>query len=50
MGSKDTKVAHVRPHGKNGSDYDVLPNGKKIGKQGFWLNAKYLKKIVGENG
>ena len=39
-------IGHVRPHGKNSKDVDILPNGEKITKQCFWLNATYIQKEV----
>jgi len=38
-----TKVAHVRPHGKNNKDVDVLPNGQTFPKKCFWFNPAYIK-------
>lgn len=52
LGSKDTKVAHVRPHGINKNDTFPLPvPDQKLGvseytKSCFWLNSKYIKEIV----
>lgn len=40
------EIGHVRPHGKNSEDVDILPNGQKIAKQCFWLNAAYIQKEV----
>ncbi len=53
-GSKDNKVAHVRPHGKNRDDTAELPVRDKLTglksyeKHCFWLNNSYIKMIVGE--
>lgn len=55
-----TQMLHLRPHAKksayliNGkrygsgteSDMDLLPNGDKMTKQCFWLNHKYVLKII----
>ncbi len=35
-------VCHVRPHAKDSSDTDELPNGKQYPKQCFWLNNSYI--------
>ncbi|AWZ49983.1 restriction endonuclease (plasmid) [Clostridiaceae bacterium 14S0207] len=40
--SKDNKVAHVRPHGRDKEDTYLLPNGEEFTKQCFWLNKSYL--------
>lgn len=45
-GIKDTKVVHVRPHGRNAQDVDLAPNGSYYPKKSFWLNAGYLKNII----
>ena len=59
--AKDTKIFHLRPHASksvyeiNGEvfgngilhrDSDELPNGDRMVKQCFWLNNKYLEKII----
>ena len=46
--SSEDEVAHVRPHGRNAADVDVLPNGKKETKRCFWLNRDYLKRIFSD--
>lgn len=57
---KDNPVAHVRPHasrswyrfedgttiGDSPSHGDVLPDGREMTKQSFWLNGKYVYGIV----
>lgn len=43
------KVAHVRPHAKNGKDLTALPDGQKIAKQCFWLNNTYIAEQIKEN-
>lgn len=46
--STESKVAHVRPHGKNSKDTSLLPDGRTIVKQSFWLNRKYIgKQLLG---
>lgn len=40
------RVSHVRPHGKNKKDTDILPNGQAFVKSCFWLNARYLKEQI----
>ena len=39
----ESRVAHVRPHGKNANDKLPLPDGRMMTKQCFWLNSGYLK-------
>ena len=38
----DNPVCHVRPHGKDASDTDELPDGRQFTKQCFWLNNTYI--------
>ena len=47
--STDNLVSHVRPHGKDKEDIDILPDGRKMTKQSFWLNSGYMKKQIEEN-
>lgn len=42
-----TRVAHVRPHGRRGADKLPLPDGSSHPKQSFWLNPKYIGAVVG---
>ncbi len=41
--STESSVAHVRPHGRDGSDKAPLPDGRMMTKQCFWLNKRYVK-------
>ena len=45
----ENRVSHVRPHGKDSRDTYSLPDGRKITKQCFWLNSKYLKEQIEKN-
>lgn len=42
----ESPVAHVRPHGKNSNDTLVTPQGTMEMKRCFWLNAKYIQKVI----
>ena len=42
----DNPVAHVRPHAKNASDKAMLPDGRMMTKQCFWLNNTYIEKQI----
>lgn len=46
--STESPVAHVRPHGRDGSDQAPLPDGRMMTKQCFWLNNSYVKKQIME--
>lgn len=52
---KDTKICHVRPHGRNSLDLSKLPvrdsskNYGGLSKQSFWLNHDYVDAIVKKN-
>ena len=41
------QIIHVRPHGRNKADTDILPDGSKFTKQCFWLNHDYISSIIG---
>lgn len=48
----ETRICHVRPHGKNGIDLKELPfvdkttGYKFLSKQSFWFNHSYLEEII----
>lgn len=42
----DNDVAHVRPHGKDSRDTAETPQGTQEMKKSFWLNAKYIQKVL----
>jgi DNA mismatch repair protein MutH len=42
----DSPVAHVRPHGNNAQDTLETPQGTYEVKRCFWLNAKYIQRIL----
>ena len=44
----ESDVAHVRPHGRNGSDKLPLPDGRMMTKQCFWLNNTYIAEQIKE--
>lgn len=41
-----TEYIHVRPHGRDRSDVDVLPDGTTHPKQSFWLNKDLVEELV----
>ncbi|ULG71395.1 Sau3AI family type II restriction endonuclease [Macrococcus brunensis] len=45
-GAKDNPVCHLRPKGRNASDKVKLPDGQMITKQCFWLDKKYIVKLL----
>jgi len=44
--ASESRVAHVRPHGKDSRDVLPLPDGRMMAKQCFWLNGSYIAKQV----
>lgn len=42
----ESTVAHVRPHGKDGSDKLPLPDGRMMTKQCFWFNRTYIEEQI----
>lgn len=44
----ESPVAHVRPHGRDGSDKLPLPDGRMMTRQCFWLNNTYIAKQIKE--
>jgi len=47
--SSENHVAHVRPHARNSKDTECTPQGEHLVKQSFWLNQKYIAKVIAEN-
>lgn len=45
----ESRVAHVRPHGRNADDTYPLPDGREMTKQCFWFNNSYVKQIIRED-
>lgn len=43
---RDSCVAHVRPHAKDSSDTDILPDGREMPKQCFWLKNSYIARQI----
>lgn len=41
--SSENRCCHVRPHGRDGSDTVLTPQGDYVVKKCFWLNSQYLK-------
>lgn len=46
--SKFNGVCHIRPHARDAADTYPLPDGREMTKQCFWLNAGFIKEIVGD--
>jgi DNA mismatch repair endonuclease MutH len=42
----ESDVAHVRPHARKASDTYLLPDGRELTKQCFWLNNSYIEKQI----
>ena len=45
-GQSFNRVSHIRPHGRNKNDCYELPDGRRLTKQCFWLNNKYVLEQV----
>lgn len=51
----ETRICHVRPHGRNAMDVDKLPvadqktNYLGATRQSFWLNKAYIYEIISKN-
>ena len=46
--ASESRVAHVRPHGRDSTDTTPLPTGGSMTKQCFWLNNSYVAKQIKE--
>lgn len=45
-GISESRVAHVRPKARNGSDKLLTPQGDMQVKKCFWLNSSYISEII----
>jgi DNA mismatch repair protein MutH len=43
-----TRIIHLRPHGSDGTDKVPLPNGTLHRRSSFWLNKRYLQRILAD--
>src|SRR5699024_5247974 len=46
---KSNGVCHIRPKAKNAQDTTLLPDGRSITKQAFWLDKEYIVKELQRN-
>lgn len=44
----DTRIIHVRTHGRDSTDTDPLPDGSRIPKRSFWLNGSFVQQLLRE--
>ena len=44
--ASQTTIIHMRPHGLDANDVDLDPMGNRVTKQCFWLNQRFIQKIV----
>jgi DNA mismatch repair endonuclease MutH len=42
----ETNIIHIRPHGRDRTDRDIDPHGNSVVKQSFWLNKKFVQKLI----
>jgi len=47
--ASDNRVCHVRPKGRDSDDLMATATGRMVKKKSYWLNAKYIKKIISDN-
>ena len=41
-----TKAIHVRTKGRDSTDLDELPDGTRVTKKAFWLNAAFVQELL----
>jgi DNA mismatch repair protein MutH len=44
----DNPVSHIRPHAKDKNDTYLLPDGRALPKQSFWLNNTFIAKQISD--
>jgi len=45
----ETKIIHIRPHGRDSDDRDEDNYGTSVVKQSFWLNKGFLQKLLNQS-
>jgi DNA mismatch repair protein MutH len=48
--ASETEFIHVRTHGRDSTDREQAPGGVDVTKKSFWLNDRYLERILQEHG
>jgi DNA mismatch repair endonuclease MutH len=43
----ESRVCHVRPHGRDSRDLILTPTGRMVCRKSFWLNGAYIKEQLG---
>jgi DNA mismatch repair endonuclease MutH len=46
----ESTYIHIRPKGRNSKDRDPVPGGGTVTKKCFWLNKRFIQRIVLESG
>lgn len=44
--ASQTEIIHMRPHGKDSRDKDIDHLGNSVVKQSFWLNKRFVQKLI----
>jgi DNA mismatch repair endonuclease MutH len=42
----ETRILHVRPHGRDGADRVQAPGGVEVARMCFWLNREFVRELV----
>ena len=42
----ETEIIHLRPHAQDSNDRDIDTFGTSAVKQSFWLNKKFVEKLL----
>jgi DNA mismatch repair protein MutH len=48
--ASETMFIHVRPKGRDSTDRDLAPGGVDVIRKCFWLNQRYVARIIHEHG
>jgi DNA mismatch repair endonuclease MutH len=47
--ASETEFIHARTHGRDSSDREQAPGGVDVTKKSFWLNDRYLERVLEEH-
>jgi DNA mismatch repair protein MutH len=48
--ASETEFVHVRTHGRDSLDREPAPGGLDVTRKSFWLNDRYVERILAERG
>jgi len=48
--ASETNFIHARTHGRDSRDREPAPGGLEVTRKSFWLNDRYLERVLNDHG